>query len=55
MEQHASFDKITLLAIGIVLFLCVFGAVALMFSETYIKAQEAMFEAMTVMAEICRL
>jgi hypothetical protein len=55
MEQPLSFDKTTTLSIGIVLILCVFGAVALMSSDTFIEAQEAMFKAMAVMAEVCRL
>ncbi|MEM7043791.1 MAG: hypothetical protein AAF543_13355 [Pseudomonadota bacterium] len=55
MEQHASFDKAMILMIGIFLVLCMFGAFALMSSETFMTAQEAMFKAMAVMAEVCRL
>jgi hypothetical protein len=55
MEQPASFDKTMTLSIGLVLILCVSGAVALMSSDTFMAAQEAMFKAMAVMAEVCRL
>jgi hypothetical protein len=55
MEQHASSDKTTVLTIGAVLFVGVLGAIALMSSETFMAAQVAMFEAMAVMAEVCRL
>jgi hypothetical protein len=55
MEQQASFDKAMILTTGIVMVLCVIGTIALMSSETFMAAQEAMFEAMAVMAEVCRL
>ncbi|MEM9625877.1 MAG: hypothetical protein AAGA21_06560 [Pseudomonadota bacterium] len=55
MEQQDSFDKTMISVIGVVLVLGVFGAVALMSSESFMAAQEAMFKAMAVMAEVCRL
>ena len=55
MEKHASFDKTMILTIGIALIVSVLGAIALMSSETFMAAQGAMFEAMAVMAEVCRL
>ena len=55
MKQHATFDQMTILTIGIVLIVSVLGAIALMSSETFMAAQVAMFKAMAVMAEVCRL
>ena len=55
MEQPASLDKMMIPAIGLVLVLGVLGTMALMSSETFMAAQEAMFKAMAVMAEVCRL
>lgn len=55
MEQQASFDKSMILTTGIVMVLCVIGTIALMSSETFMAAQGAMFKAMAVMAEVCRL
>jgi hypothetical protein len=55
MEQQASLDKAAMLTIGGILGIGITVAVALMSSETFIAAQEAMFKAMAVMAEVCRL
>ena len=55
MEQHAPFDKAMIPVIGIAVVLCAFGALVLMSSENFMAAQEAMFKAMAVMAEVCRL
>ena len=55
MEQHSFLDKILIPMTGIILVLCALGAMTLMSSETFASAQEAMFKAMAVMAEVCRL
>ncbi len=55
MEHQTSFDKTTILMIGITLTAVLIGAVALMSSDTFMAAQTVMFEAMAVMAEVCRL
>ena len=55
MEQHASFDRTMIAVIGVALIVSVPGAIALLSSETFMAAQVAMFEAMAVMAEVCRL
>ena len=55
MEGSTSPDRTMAIYTGIALVVSALGIAAFMSSETFIASQAAMFNAMAVMAEVCRL
>lgn len=54
-EQPPTPDRVATLSIAIALAIGTVSLVLFASSENFIAAQQAMFDAMTVMAEVCRL